>query len=222
MGVLILAGDDAEFRLGDFVVMRGEMTSPPTAPDVTYILHVKKWSEDDTEAWLPVVSHRLVVVLPKKPKLTKRTKDLVIVHDSFLEDGDHIGPAIGALMRWRNRNAAHPEIRKLPIPVALAVWRVNHPDDIETARRLAQVAFMLPEEYAHAILTFSINAMRPGRRLKVVKDDEVLPPQFRPTDEHALDLVRLAPDVTNAVRQRAPEALPRGVKKRQTQVMEWL
>ena len=75
--------------------MRGEMTSPPTAPDVTYILHVKKWSEDDTEAWLSVVSHRLVVVLPKKPKLTKRTKELVIVHDSFLEDGDHIDQQSG-------------------------------------------------------------------------------------------------------------------------------
>ena len=222
MGVVILAGDDAAFRQGDFIVMRGRMTSPPTAPDVTYILHVPKWSEDDTEEWIGLVAHRLVVVLPKKPKLTARTKDLVILHDSFIEVADEIGPAIGAMMRWRNRNAAWPVVQNLPIPVALAVWRNNHPDDIDSARRLAKVSFVLPNLYAHAVFTFSVNPMKPGRRLKVVKDDDELPIGFRESDHYAVELVKLAPDVANKVRVQAPETLPKGVKKRQTQVMEWL
>ena len=222
MGVVILAGDDAAFRQGDFIVMRGRMTSPPTAPDVTYILHVAKWSEDDTEEWIGLVAHRLVVVLPKKPKLTARTKDLVILHDSFIEVADEIGPAIGAMMRWRNRNAAWPVVQNLPIPVALAVWRNNHPDDIDSARRLAKVSFVLPNLYAHAVFTFSVNPMKPGRRLKVVKDDDELPIGFRESDHYAVELVKLAPDVANKVRVQAPETLPKGVKKRQTQVMEWL
>ena len=32
MGVIIYAGDDKDFRKGDFIVMQGEMTSAPTAP----------------------------------------------------------------------------------------------------------------------------------------------------------------------------------------------
>jgi hypothetical protein len=222
MGVIILAGDDGEFRHGEFVVMRGEITTPPTAPGVTFILHTRKWSEDDTEDWIDLVAHRFVVVLPKKPTLTARTKDRVILHDSFIEATDEIGPAIGAMMRWRNRNAAWPVVQNLPVPVALSVWRNNHPDDIDTARRLARVSFVLPELYAHAVFTFSVNPMKPGKRLKVAKEDDDLPIGFRESDHYAVELVRLAPDVANTVRVQAPETLPKGVKKRQTQVMEWL
>ena len=222
MGVIILAGDDGEFRHGEFVVMYGEITTPPTAPGVTFILHTRKWSEDDTEDWIDLVAHRFVVVLPKKPTLTARTKDRVILHESFIEATDEIGPAIGAMMRWRNRNAAWPVVQNLPVPVALSVWRNNHPDDIDTARRLAQVSFVLPEFYAHAVFTFSVNPMKPGKRLKVVKEDDELPIGFRESDHYAVELVRLAPDVANTVRVQAPKTLPKGVKKRQTQVMEWL
>jgi len=116
--------------------------------------------------WASIVAYRLVIILDKKPKLTKKSEDFVVVHQSLKTMPDLVGPAIGAMMRWRDRNKAHKVIKSLPIPVGLAVWRNAHPDDIDTARRLAQVSFTLPDEYAHAVFTWSINPNKPSRRLK--------------------------------------------------------
>jgi len=222
MGVIILAGDDAEFKVGDYIVMHREMTCLPTAPGTTYILHVSKFTEDDIMEWAELVSYRLVVVLDKKPKLTKRSEDFVVVHESLKEPADNIGHAIGAMMRWRDRNAASSVVKTLPVPLALAVWRNAHPDDITTARRLAQVSFTLPDEYAHAVFTFSINPNKPSRRYKPKKDDDEVPHGFRESDIYTEDLIRLAPDVANKVRTVDPVALPKGVKKTKQAVLDWL
>jgi hypothetical protein len=125
-------------------------------------------------------------------------------------------------MRWRDRKAASKLIKQLPIPVALAVWRNAHPDDIDTARRLSQVSFVLPDEYAHAVFTWSINPNKPSRRLKPKKDDYEVPHGFRESDVYTEDLIRLAPDVANKIRTIDKEALPKGVRKTKQAVLDWL
>lgn len=222
MGIVILAGDDSEFRVGDYIVMHREMTYLPTAPATTYILHVKKFTEEQIMEWADIVAYRLVIVLDKKPKLTKKSEDFVVVHGSLKNEPDPIGPAIGAMMRWRDRKAASALVKTLPVPLALAVWRNAHPDDITTARRLAQVSFVLPDEYAHSIFTWSINPNKPSRRYKPKKDDYEVPHGFRESDLYTEDLIRLAPDVTNKVRTIDKEALPKGVKKTKQAVLDWL
>ena len=222
MGLIILAADDSEFRVGDYIVMHREMTCLPTAPGTTYILHINKFTEDDIMEWAEIVSYRLVIVLDKKPKLTKRSEDYVVVHQSLKAKPDAIGPAIGAMMRWRDRMKAAPLIQTMPIPVALAVWRNAHPDDISTARRLAQVSFTLPPEYTFAVLAWSINPNKPSRRLKPNKEDYEVPHGFRTSDIYTEDLIRLAPDVANKVRTVDIEALPKGVKKTKQAVLDWL
>ena len=222
MGIVILAGDDKEFRVGDYIVMHREMTCLPTAPGTTYILHIRKFTEDQIMEWAELVAYRLVIVLDKKPKLTKKSEDFVVVHESLKAKPDSIGPAIGALMRWRDRKAASKLIKQLPIPVALAVWRNAHPDDIDTARRLSQVSFVLPDEYAHAVFTWSINPNKPSRRLKPKKDDYEVPHGFRESDVYTEDLIRLAPDVANKIRTIDKEALPKGVRKTKQAVLDWL
>lgn len=222
MGIVILAGDDSEFRVGDYIVMHRELTCLPTAPGTTYILHTSKFTEEQIMEWAEIVAYRLVIVLDKKPKLTKKSEDFVVVHQSLKTKPDEIGPAIGAMMRWRDRQSASKLIRKMPIPVALAVWRNAHPDDIVTARRLADVTFTLPDEYAHAVLTWSINPNKPSRRLKPKKDDYEVPHGFRSTDIYTEELIRLAPDVANKVRTVDIEALPKGVRKTKQAVLDWL
>ena len=222
MGIVILAGDDSEFRVGDYIVMHREMTCLPTAPGTTYILHTNKFTEDNIMEWAEIVSYRLVVVLDKKPKLTKRSEDFVVVHESLNEMIDPKKPAIGAMMRWRDRSAVSQVINNLPIPLALAIWRNAHPDDITTARRLAKVSFVLPEEYAYAVLTWSINPNKPSRRRKPNKEEYEVPHGFRSSDIYTEELIRLAPDVANVVRTIDIEALPKGVKKTKQAVLDWL
>ena len=222
MGIVILAGDDAEFRVGDYIIMHREMTCIPSAPGTTYILHTRKFTEENILEWASVVAYRLVVVLDKKPKLTKKSEDFVVVHDSLKDKPDPIGPAIGAMMRWRDRNAAHQVVKSLPVPLALAVWRNAHPDDITTARRLAKVSFTLPDEYAHAVFTYSINPNKPSRRLKPKKEDYEVPHGFRLSDLYTEDLIRLAPEVANKVRTTDIQALPKGVRKTKQAVLDWL
>jgi hypothetical protein len=222
MGIIILAGDDTEFKVGDYIIMHREMTCIPSAPGTTYIFHTSKFTEDDIMEWADIVSYRLVVILDKKPKLTKRSEDYVVVHESLKALPDTFGASIGAMMKWRDRGAAHQVIKSLPVPVALAVWRNAHPDDIDTARRLAQVSFTLPDEYAYAVFTYSINPNKPSRRLKPKKEDYEVPHGFRLTDIYTEDLIRLAPEIANQVRITNIEALPKGVKKTKQAVLGWL
>ena len=83
MGIVILAGDDKEFRVGDYIVMHREMTCLPTAPGTTYILHTKKFTEEQILEWADIVAYRLVIIVETKPKLTKKSEDFVVVHDSL-------------------------------------------------------------------------------------------------------------------------------------------
>ena len=222
MGLIILAGDDSEFRVGDYIVMHRELTCLPTAPGTTYILHTRKFTEDDIMEWAEIVSYRLVIILDKKPKLTKKSEDFVVVHDSLKDKPDPVGPAIGAMMRWRDRKSASKLVKTLPVPLALAVWRNAHPDDIDTARRLAKVSFTLPDEYAHAVFTYSINPNKPSRKAKPKKEDGEIPHGFRESDLYTEDLIRLAPDVANKIRTVDIKALPKGVKKTKQAVLDWL
>jgi len=223
MGVVILAGDDREFRIGNYIVMHNEMTSPPTAPGTTYILHTRKFSEAEILEWGPLISYRLVVILPRAPSLSKKCDDLVIIHHSLPSMKQSWSRFIDAMLRWDNRRRAFEQVKELPIPLALSVWKANRPGDIRTARLLAQVTFTLPDPYAHAVLAYSI---RPDRRRPVwgkkKKGEDELPIGFRLSDAYCFDLIRLAPEIANVVRSTDPDALPKGVKKKPEVVSEWL
>jgi hypothetical protein len=222
MGVVILAGDDKEFRVGDYIVMHNQITSPPTAPDTTYILHTRKFSESDILEWSPIVKYRLVVILPKLPTLTKKSEDVVIVHRSLRLGKESWSPMIDAMLRWSDRRRALPRIQQLPIPLAISAWRTNRPDDIRTARLLAAISFTLPDEYAHAVLCLFVKPDRSKVKWAKKKKHDELPSSFRSTDAYCVDLIKLAPAVANHIRATEPSALPKGVKKRPEVVSEWL
>ena len=223
MGVIILAGDDSEFRQGDYIVMHSQLTSPPTAPKTTYILHTSKFTEKDIIEWSPIVSYRLVVILKKAPKLTDKSRDLVIEHRSLPRGGEDFRRPIEAFLRWDDRNRAHNEITKLPIPLTLSIWRMNRPDDIETARRIAKSSFQLSDDFIHAIFAFSVKSS-PERAIKgkLDKDNDEQPHGFRRSDCYTEELIRLAPDVANHLRSVDPSGLPKGVKKRKESLTQWL
>ena len=62
MGVIILAGDDSEFRVGDYIVMHREMTCIPSAPGTTYILHTHA-NLQRTTSYNGLKSYRIVLLL---------------------------------------------------------------------------------------------------------------------------------------------------------------
>ena len=65
MGVIIYAGDDRDFKKGDYIVMHGEISTAPTTPQTTFILHCESFPASMAKEWLPVVEYRLVVI-PRK------------------------------------------------------------------------------------------------------------------------------------------------------------
>tara|TARA_Y100000593_G_scaffold24285_3_gene48358 strand:- start:821 stop:1492 length:672 start_codon:yes stop_codon:yes gene_type:complete len=223
MGVVILASDDAEFRVGDFIVMHRELTYPPTTPGVTYILHSNKWKESDIMEWYDLVPHRLVVIMDKLPKLTDKSKDVVIIHKSLKYKKQSWYRHTEAALKWENRTRALPLIEEMPKPL-LAVWlKANRPHDIITERMLARTRYFLPEEYTSAVIAFSIKPVRGQLQWPTKKPKpEVMPPQFRESDVHWEILAEHAPEVTNLIRRTTPEDLPKKVNKRQTSLVEWL
>ncbi len=85
MGVIIFTQDDARYRKGDYLTMYGDITINPTAPETTYILHNKKFSEDELIYWASIVPHRMVIVVDKPPKLTSKSEHCVILDQIQLQ-----------------------------------------------------------------------------------------------------------------------------------------
>lgn len=223
MGIIILTADDKDYRIGDCVVMHGEMTSPPTAPKTTYILHTRSFTEKDILDWQPYVSHRLVIVLKKAPQLSAKSEDFVIVDKSLKTFNAGFKRNLQAMFRWGDRTRALPLIKDIPLPLADSFFRINRDEDMETARRLADVRFMLPDEYASAIFAYSVKARQeqmvwPQKKVK----EEDKPSRFRESDQYTDILLENAEEISNLIRQTEPEALPASLPKKQRSLVEWL
>jgi len=222
MGIVVLSNDDSRYREGNFVVMRGEMQYPPTAPDTTYILHTKRFTEADAIRWAAIVPYRLVVILSRLPTLTAKSEEVVVIDPSLKKKKRDYRMQTEAMLRWRDRDRARPEVAKLPIPLAFAFLRVNI-GDIGLWRSLSRVAFMLPDEYTHALLTYGVEPIRarvqwPKKSAKAID----MPEGCRESDIYAEQIINLSREVANEVRTKQPDALPKGVKKRRQKGIDWV
>jgi len=222
MGVVIFTKDDEPYRVGDYVVMRGDMSSAPIAPDTTYIYYTNKFTEKDVIYWSALIKYRLVIV-GKKPKLTKATTDIVIVDKSHDTKKGNFKRPINALFRWADRNRVWAMIRRVPIPLINSFLRENRADDITLGRLLARSRYQLPDEYLHATIAYAVqptndDVIWPKRKRKVYEK----PSSFRESDKYIDLILHATPDAANDLRRSEPEALPKGMKKREEKDVKWI
>jgi hypothetical protein len=220
MGVIIFADDDAKYRKGDHIVMYGEMTVSPTAPDTTFIYHTDKFTEKDAIMWASVIPYRMVVV-GKMPKLTKASEHCVIV-DQQAKVKQDFSRSIRAALCWTDRDRAHRALGPVPLPLANAFVRVNV-RDIRLGRLLARCTYTLHEDYAKAALAYGISPVANFKwPTKAKRTDYILPLGMRISDKHMQIIVNNDVVVTNEVRTHQPDALPVGLPKTKQKVIEWL
>ena len=225
MGVIIYTADERPFKEGDYIQMSGSLKCPPTAPDTTYILFTNKSKQKDIEGWMPFVSYRLVIVCDKLPRLSNTFQEQVIIHSSLLGKKENFDRPIQSMFRFEDRQRVFDMIHhgKLPVPLALAWVRPNRKDDMITWRRLAKVTYMLPEIYAQAVLSYSIEPSKQRVVYPKKKKDKIeIPKFFRGSDIYANELIERAPEIANKVRIQEPTSLPPTVKKTQAKIVEWI
>ena len=91
MGVVIYTADERPYKEGNYVEMFNEINTSPSVKELTCILHTDKFKEKDALEWRQLISHRLVIVTEKKPKLTEKSEDFVILDPSLdKEEEDYI------------------------------------------------------------------------------------------------------------------------------------
>lgn len=221
---IIFTADDTQYRVEGCIIMHGSMDYPPTAEQTTYIYYPARFNLTDIMEWKPVVRGRLVVVLDNLPSIPAKYADEVVVHPSLKKAKEGHFTAIEPVFKWSDRGRAFKAIQGVPMPLFLAFLRANRPADIDTWRRLADVVFFLPEEYAHAVCAYSITpaAKRIEWPKKSAKKEDHDSEIWRATDQYA-DIISVhAEEVINAIRVQQPTELPKGVPKKQRNLMEWL
>jgi len=223
MGVIILTADPEPFREGVVVEDEG-ITCPPTAPNTTFIFHMRTVKVDrDIERWLDIVAYRMVLVVDKAPTLKGDLAEQVIVHRSLDRRERSWRRECEALMKWTDRQRAFGMVKDLPPVLATRLIEHNRKDDMALQRLLASVRFTLPDEYTLAAATFGVKPTSaryewPKRAKKV----EQPPPQFRESDVHWPVIVALSPKVRNDIRAANLEDPPAGMKKRRERVHSWV
>lgn len=220
MGVIIFADDDAKYRKGDHIVMYGEMTVAPTAPDTTFIFHTDKFSEKDAIMWAPIIPYRMVVV-GNLPKLTKASEHCVIVDQESKVKQDH-SRSIRAALCWADRDRAHRALSPVPVPLANAFLRANV-TEIGVGRLMARCKYTLHEDYTKAVMAYGITPVRnfkwPPKSKRTL---DILPLGIRQTDKHMDIIMNNDVSVSNELRANEPVALPLGLPKKKQEVIEWL
>ena len=219
MGILIFTRDATPYREGNFVEGKGVITSP-SCEDLTVIVHERRPNKDECLSWLPYVSYRMVFVCETAPDL--KDHESVIFDRTMKKNKDNFMPKIQSILQWENRNRAWVMGKDVPIPLMLAFLRVND-TNISLWRLLAKGFTWTPEEYQMAAVIFGTKPVhRPHYPKKKKKEDDIIPHGFRTTDVYAEVISRADNKVGNAIRTLAPETLPKGAKKKQQKVVEWL
>ena len=222
MGVVIYTKDASRYQTGHYLVMHRELTTPPTAPDTTFILHSDRFAEKDVLYWAPVVPYRLVVVCNKAPRLTSASEDLAILDATLKIPKADYGRAMRAALCWADRDRAHRALEPVPLPLANAFVRANV-DDIEVGRLLARCRYVLHDDYTRAVIAYGVPQVRDfSYPPKSASSIDILPGSMRKSDAHWDVIVRNDTAVTNEVRRDEPDALPKGVLKKQQEQLEWL
>lgn len=222
MGVIIFTQDDARYRKGDYLTMYGDITINPTAPETTYILHNKKFSEDELIYWASIVPHRMVIVVDKPPKLTSKSEHCVILDQNMKVQKEQHHRSMRAALCWADRDRAHRALQTVPMPLANAFIKVNV-NDIELGRLLAKCRYTLHNDYLTAAIAYGISPVSnfkwPSKRNK---SNYILPLEVRNSDKYMDIIAANDPIVANEIRRDNVEALPKGVKKRKQKVIEWV
>jgi hypothetical protein len=218
MGVVILSADANPYRTGT-VIESNEITNPPTKDKTTYIYHVRKITEKEILRWQEVVEYRLVFVIDKLPKITPKTKDSIIIDKSLIVRKSDFKREVGAMLNWGNREQAAKYIERLPTPLALSFLRENR-RDIDLWRLLSDCVFVLPDEYAKAILSYGVEAGRGIRWPKRKTTAKERPHGFRESDVYWEQLLECSAKVRNDVRDTGK--VPKGVKKTKESILEWI
>jgi len=225
MGMIFLTSDERPFKEGDFIISQG-IEYLPTAPDTTYIVFLNKLKEKDIKEWIDVVSFRLVFVVDKLPKLSKQTKDRIIIHESLNPKTDSYNKAIQAIWKYSDRDYVFRLLveSKCPIPLALAWVKANDSDPL-TWRRIAAVMFTLPDTYCHAIMAFCIRPTGrspnwPKGSTKTTNNDNLL--FFRDTDKYVHNLLNVLPEMRNEIRETITPEEQTIIPKVKESLLEWL
>lgn len=223
MGVVIFTKDDTKFVVGNYLIMYDHIDTTPNQPDVTYILRTKKFTEQDVLYWLPRIKNQLVVCMDNFPRLSKATKELVILDKTDLKETHNIlSHSTRNILKETDRLRAYHHVQLVPIPYALSFIRSNI-TDLNFFRRLATIGMELPQKYTHALFAFGITPVS-GRVNwpKKLKVDEKPPHPFRSDDRYWSEIIESSVPVANQVRIQAKEQLPKGVKKTLQKEAQWV
>jgi hypothetical protein len=222
MGVVIFTRDAGRYREGNYVEDHRGLATPPTAPDTTFIVHDNKMTEKKASEWADIVPFRMVVVTEKAVNL-KGSDERVFADNSVSNRKQNYRRNVESIFRWTDRDRVCSILDDTPLPLIASFVRVNRPDDIATARRLAQVRYQLPDQYAYSVLAFSIEpraskVVWPKKHSSLTVGSSM--PFIRASDAYIGNLLALTPALRNEVRHTSEE-LPKGVKKTQERVGEW-
>ncbi len=222
-GIVILTSDERAYRVGSVVETRG-IKFPPVAPDTTYIIHGVKITEKEIKRWVDVVSYRMVFVIDKLPKLSKKIKEEIIVDKSLKAGSNGFKREVDMMFRWENRTRVFTEMSKnpIPIPLALSFLRKNRVEEIELWRLLSQTKFTLPAMYTEALLAYGVRPQRsmwqwPSKSVK----HESPPDGFRESDKYWRNIIALDVETRNELREKG-DPLPKDVKKKSEATVKWV
>lgn len=223
MGAIILTADERPFQVGDYITSHS-IKYPPTAPNTTYIVHQSKLTEKQIFEWEHFVSYRLVYVIDKLPKLSKKAKDKLIIHESLLKNVESPQRAIQAMFRYHDRQYVFDLLRKTKTPIPLAVvWMIANDDsDMQKWRLLADSMFTLPDIYCHSIMAYMVKSAphSPKFPSKSKKHESNDLPMIRDSDIYITDILDTLPEARNEVRDTVPEQTV--ITKRKESILDWL
>jgi hypothetical protein len=217
IGVVIVAADETQFRVGEYIESHGLVT-PPTKPKTTYIVHQKKVTKDDVLRWVDDVAYRLVFITGKAPEVEH---DNVIIDRSLTpkKTKSTFGRMIDSILRWTNRDRTYANLQKdmLTNSMGFMPHMLHHnrgASVMDLIRLQAKIRYTLPEDYAVAAYAFGVMPLNvktqwPPRKKK--KESE-RPPQFRESDVYWAHILAVDSTVRNEVRLHSPD-VDAGIKK---------
>ena len=197
------------------------------ADSTNYIVFDNKVKEKDIAEWIDIVSFRLVFVVDKLPKLTKKVKDKIIIHDSLLVAKETYNKAIQGMFKYADRQYVYGLLRqtKTPVPLAVAWMKANCPESVQTWRRMAAVMFTLPDTYCHAIMAFCVptKGRNPDWPKGSNKGESYEPPMFcRESDIYTQHIIESSVDVRNEIRETLEPSKQTLITQRPEPNVQWL
>ena len=226
MGMIFLTSDERPFKEGEYIISH-DLTYLPTAPNTTYIVFKNKLKEKEILDWIDIVSFRLVFVVDKIPKLSKTTKERIIIHESLNPSTESYNKAIQAIWKYGDRQYVYSLLKqtKTPVPLAVAWMKANTRFDAQKWRRMAAVQFTLSDTYAHAIMAFCVhptgqNPQWPKAGNKNQWDEPPL--MCRDSDLYAKTILDASPEMRNEIRDTVPQEKQNIIRKRRETILEWL